>query len=241
MKISQKGLDLLKSFEGLKLTAYQDVGGTWTIGYGQTYYEDGSKVKEGDVITLERAEQLYARILPRYEDIVNRNLNGLTLLQSQFDALVSFAYNLGENPTKEALDAIRNGTFSRDFMLQYVHAGGKRIQGLVNRRNKEADLFFSETKVETVIKEVPVNNTVLTNENPIVGGIEDTKAPLFSFKTNKHRFEINGSSTKFFIYAIAVSLVVLTFSKILPTSDYMSTINNVIAFYLGMKVAGYKG
>mgnify|MGYP003404567300 CR=1 FL=1 len=241
MKISQKGVDLLKQFEGLELTAYQDVGGTWTIGHGQTYYEDGTKVKKGDVISLERAEQLYRAILPRYEDIVNRNLNGLTLLQSQFDALVSFAYNLGEKPTQEALDAIRTNTFSREFMLQYVHAGGKRIQGLVNRRNKEADLFYSETKVETIVKEVPVNNTVLTNETPIVGGIDDTKAPLFSFKTNKSRFEINGSSVKFFIYAIAISLVTLTYMKILPTSDYMTTVNNVIAFYLGMKVSGYKG
>ena len=241
MKISQKGVDLLKQFEGLELTAYQDVGGTWTIGHGQTYYEDSTKVKKGDVISAERAEQLYKAILPRYEDIVNRNLNGLTLLQSQFDALVSFAYNLGEKPTQEALQAIRDNTFSREFMLQYVHAGGKRIQGLVNRRNKEADLFYSETKVETVIKEVPVNNTVLTNENPIVGGIDDTKAPLFSFKSNKVKFEVNGSSTKFFIYAIAISLVGLTFMKVLPTSDYMATINTVIAFYLGMKVSGYKG
>lgn len=235
MKISQKGLDLLKSFEGLKLTAYQDVGGTWTIGYGQTYYEDGSKVKEGDVITLERAEQLYARILPRYEDIVNRNLNGLTLLQCQFDALVSFAYNLGENPTKEALDAIRNNTFSREFLLQYVYAGGKKIQGLINRRNKEADLYFSETKVETVVKEVPVNNPALTIDSPVVGALDDIKTPLFTIKTAKHKFEINASSTKFFMFVIALSFVWLTAKGILDKADYMNIAVAVVGFYLGMK------
>lgn len=246
MKISQKGVDLLKQFEGLELTAYQDVGGTWTIGHGQTYYEDGTKVKKGDVISLERAEQLYRAILPRYEDIVNRNLNGLTLLQSQFDALVSFAYNLGEKPTQEALDAIRTNTFSREFMLQYVHAGGKRIQGLVNRRSKEADLFYSETKVETVIKEVPVikevlvNNPTLVSDGSVIGGLDDAKSPLFSFKTNKHKFEINASSTKFFMFVIALSFVFLTYKGILDKGDYMNIAIAVLGFYLGMKTGDAK-
>lgn len=241
MKISQSGIDLLKQFEGISLDAYQDAGGTWTIGYGQTYYEDGRPVQPGDHISLEQAYSLYANILPRYEEIVNKHIGTLELTQNQFDALVSFAYNLGEGPTVEALNAIRNGTFTREFMLQYVHAGGKVIKGLVNRRNKEADLFFSGVKevIKETVKEVPVNNAIITGDGSMTVGAMEAKIPLFVVKTKNRSFEINGSSTKFFMYAIGISFIWLTAKGILGKSDYMNIAVAVVSYYLGMK-AGNK-
>lgn len=241
MKISQNGVDLLKQFEGISLDAYQDAGGTWTIGYGQTYYEDGRPVQSGDHISLEQAYSLYESILPRYEAIVNKHLGILELTQNQYDALVSFAYNLGEGPTIEAINAIKSNTFTREFMLQYVHAGGKRIQGLVNRRNKEADLFFSGVKEVTkeVIKEVPINNAYIEGEGSQTVGEAEAKIPLFMVKTKNRSFEINGSSTKFFMYAIGISFIWLTAKGILGKSDYMNIAVAVVSYYLGMK-AGNK-
>ena len=147
MKISQSGIDLLKQFEGLSLDAYQDSGGTWTIGYGQTYYEDGKPVQPGDHISLEQAYSLYANILPRYEEIVNKHIGTLELTQNQFDALVSFAFNLGLANLKSStllkkVNVNPNDRTIVDEFLKWVYAKKVFLEGLHRRRQAEANLYF---------------------------------------------------------------------------------------------------
>ena len=100
-KIGINGLKLIKEFEGCKLKAYKCPAGVWTIGYGNTFYPDGRKVKEGDVITQGEADNLLLSILDHFE----KSTDSFTIdeiSQHQFDALVSFAYNCGVNNLKNS-------------------------------------------------------------------------------------------------------------------------------------------
>ena len=152
MKTGQKGIDLIMHFEtgdnlDKYLTSYQDSVGVWTIGVGSTYYEDGTKVKKGDKITKERAIQLFSSILPRYENDVRR-LVKVPLTQNQFDALVSFTYNLGAaNLSKSTLlkkvNANPNDSSIADEFIKWNKAGGRVLAGLTRRRKSESYLYFS--------------------------------------------------------------------------------------------------
>jgi len=95
MKLSEHGLTIIKNFEGLRLSAYKDTAGVWTIGYGSTRYQDGTIVKQGDRLANQvQAEILIKNTLTAYENAVLRKIN-VPLTQNQFDALVSFTYNTG--------------------------------------------------------------------------------------------------------------------------------------------------
>lgn len=147
MKTNQKGIDLLHSFEGLRLEAYKDIVGVWTIGYGNTFYEDGSKVKEGDKITKERADQLFLNILNEFELDVIEVLK-VILSNNQFSAITSFAYNLGIGNLRAStllkkVNANPNDPSIRDEFMRWNRAGGKEVPGLTRRRKAEADLYFS--------------------------------------------------------------------------------------------------
>jgi len=139
MHTSQKGLDLIKSFEGLRLSAYKDVVGVVTIGYGTT-----SGVKMGDTITKERAEQLLREDVERFEQQVLR-LVRVPLSQGQHDALVSFVYNLGAgNLSNSTLLRLLNAGDYAGAAAQFDRwnkAGGKVLSGLVRRRAAERALF----------------------------------------------------------------------------------------------------
>lgn len=137
MKISEKGLDLIKSFEGCKLTAYLCPAGVWTIGYGHT-----KGVKEGQKITQKKADALLMEDLKRFEDHVNSYRKYYKFTQNEFDALVSFAFNLG-NINQLTKNGKRNKGQIADKMLLYTKAGGKVLPGLVKRRKAEHDLFCS--------------------------------------------------------------------------------------------------
>lgn len=147
MKTSNNGITFITKHEGLRLKAYQDSIGIWTIGIGNTYYEDGSKVKEGDEITLERANSLFRHVLTPYELGVDVRTND-NITQNQFDALVSFTYNVGvTNFSKSTLlkkiNINPNDPTIKDEFLKWSRAGGRVIQGLLNRRKAEASLYFS--------------------------------------------------------------------------------------------------
>lgn len=135
MKISEKGLELIKTFEGCKLTAYRDPVGVLTIGYGHT-----KGVKEGDKITKKKAEDFLREDLFNAERHVNGYLKKYRFKQNEYDALVSFAFNIGS-----ITQLTKNGKRSKgeiaDKMLLYVKAGGKTLHGLVKRRKAERDLF----------------------------------------------------------------------------------------------------
>lgn len=143
MKTSPKGIALIKSAEGLRLKAYPDPGTgglPWTIGYGST-----SGVTRNMVITETQAEQMLAEDLVRFERIVER-LVRVPVTQTQFDALVSFTYNVGEgNFTKSTLLRKLNAgdtAGAAEQFSRWVHAGGKVLPGLVKRRAAERAMFL---------------------------------------------------------------------------------------------------
>jgi len=139
MKISKEGIALIKKFEGIELEAYQDSVGVWTIGYGHT-----KGVKEGDNISLKKAEEMLEEELVEYEGYIN-NMVELGLEQNQFDALVAWVYNLGPTNLREStlLKVLNQGLFEEvPFEIKrWNKAGGQVLNGLVRRREAEALLF----------------------------------------------------------------------------------------------------
>lgn len=136
MKISNKGLNLIKEFEGLRLKAYKPVPTEklWTIGYG--HYG----VEEGSTCTQSQAEEYLRQDVSSSERAVNNLKRQWT--QGQFDALVSFTYNCGTGNLK-TLCANRPADIIADKILLYNKAGGKVLNGLVRRRQAERELFLS--------------------------------------------------------------------------------------------------
>ena len=140
MTTSPEGRSLIKKFEGFEKKAYQCSAGVWTIGYGHT-----GGVKPGDEVAEAEAEALLAADLAVFEAAVNAELDGLT--QNQFDALVSFTYNLGEGCLRKST-LLRLAKINpqdariRHEFLRYVYAGSKPLEGLKKRRAAEADLYF---------------------------------------------------------------------------------------------------
>ncbi|UJA61010.1 lysozyme [Enterobacter hormaechei] len=146
MQTSEKGIALIKQFEGCKLTAYQDSVGVWTIGYGWTQPVDGKPIRAGMTIKQETAERLLKTGLLSYESDVSR-LVKVGLTQGQFDALVSFTYNLGARSlsTSTLLRKLNAGDYAgaADEFLRWNKAGGKVLNGLTRRREAERALFLS--------------------------------------------------------------------------------------------------
>ena len=139
---SANALNIIKEFEGCKLTSYQDVGGTWTIGYGHT-----KGVTETDIISSAQAEALLVKELKQYENYV-RKLVKVPLFQYQFDALVSWTYNLGPTNLKNStmLMLLNKGRYDLipNEMRRWNKVNGKVLEGLVIRRDKEARLFAGD-------------------------------------------------------------------------------------------------
>lgn len=143
MKLSEKGANLIKQYEGLRLNAYQDAGGVWTIGYGHT-----AGVQPSDVITKEEADALFWADVEKFVRGVNRLKQGTRLTQSQFDAMVSFAYNCGLGALERStlLKKVKrnpNDPTIEDAFRQWRYVKGVENAGLLARRNKEIDLYFA--------------------------------------------------------------------------------------------------
>lgn len=134
MKTSNNGINLIKQFEGCRLTAYKCPAGVWTIGYGHT-----AGVKQGQKITQQQADTYLTQDLTVYEKHVN-DLK-LNLNQNQFDALVSFCYNCGAGNLRTL---VRNRTLPQiaDALLLYNKGAGVVLAGLVRRRKAERELFL---------------------------------------------------------------------------------------------------
>lgn len=137
--IGHRGLDLIKSFEGCKLTSYLCPANVWTIGYGST----GPTVKRGMTITQQEADRLLADDLTRFEHGVERVAPHTT--DNQFDALVSFAFNLGvralEGSTLLRLHNARDHAGAKAQFGRWNKAGGRVLAGLTRRRAAEAALY----------------------------------------------------------------------------------------------------
>ena len=146
MSVSNLGVDLICGFEGKRLVAYDDGVGVWTIGFGTTIYPNGIKVKKGDTCTEAQAKEYMAHDLKKFELAVNGAVT-VPLNQNQFDALVSLAYNIGTNAFKNStlVKKLNAGDYrgAADQFDVWVNAGGKRMQGLVNRRAREKALYLA--------------------------------------------------------------------------------------------------
>lgn len=150
MRLSAYGLNLIKGFEGLRLEAYKPIESEkyFTIGYG--HY--GADVRQGEKITQEQATSLLEKDLEGFEACVNSHVH-VPLNQNQYDALVSFCYNVGQSAfsTSTLLELLNEKNYqgaSLEFPL-WVHDGGKVIQGLVTRRKAEQELFNKPVIVES--------------------------------------------------------------------------------------------
>ena len=140
MKISQKGIDLIKKFEGCKLYAYRDSVGVLTIGYGHI-----KNVKAGMAITQQQAETFLKDDIKPVETLLNGM--GINYTQGQFDALVSWIFNLGQGNFKSStmykyIVAKKSDIEITDQMVKWHNAGGKPLLGLKKRRAKEANMFL---------------------------------------------------------------------------------------------------
>jgi len=147
---SAQGLAIIKKHEGLRLSSYLCPAGVPTIGYGNTRHPDGRKVILGEKLSSEKeATQLLLASLQSFEAAVNRHLPNLN--QCQFDALVSFTYNVGTGAfikstlLKKAKVNPADPSILDEFQ-KWVRGGGKVLPGLVTRRREEANLYFSLCK-----------------------------------------------------------------------------------------------
>ena len=137
MKTSDLGIQLICRFEGLRTDAYKDAVGVPTIGYGHT-----KGVQMGMKITKEQAIEFLKEDLVKAEKAVNKYADKYNFSQNQFDALVSFAFNIG---SIDQLTAKGTRTIEKiaECIPKYNKAGGKKLQGLVNRRQAELEMFKS--------------------------------------------------------------------------------------------------
>jgi lysozyme len=185
MKTSDDGVALIKLYEGCKLKAYKCPAGVWTIGYGHTTMAGEPTVVEGMKITAVEATNILKRDLKKFEDDVAQSVT-VPLSQNQFDALISFAFNVG-------IGALRKSTLLRKLnagqydavpaeLMKWTKAGGKELPGLVKRRRSEAGLWrgvddFS-FDVRAVPDEPPVKTITQSKEanGAVVAGISSAAA-----------------------------------------------------------------
>ena len=143
MKISEEGLALIKKFEGCELEAYQCAAGIWTIAYGRI-----KEVKEGHTCTQKQAEAWLDEELHEYQSYID-DMVEVDLEQCQFDALVSWVYNLGPSNLKSStlLKVLNNSEYDEvpEQIKRWNKAGGKVLEGLVRRREAEALLFLGKS------------------------------------------------------------------------------------------------
>ena len=154
MRMSQRGRELLAEWEGVELVVYKDSADLPTIGVGHLLTRDeltsgkimirGQTVRYANGLTKQQALDLLGQDLLRFEDAVNKGVR-VDLGQNQFDAIVSFTFNVGDNAFKNStlLKVLNQGRHNEvpNQLRRWVYAGNKKIQGLANRREKEIQLW----------------------------------------------------------------------------------------------------
>jgi lysozyme len=150
MKVSDKGLELIRKHEGFSAKPYLCPAKVPTIGYGNTFYADGSKVTMSDAsLTKDAANSLLRVVVAKFEKCVNECVVP-EIEQNKFDALVSFAYNLGCGSIKKStllkkVNANKDDLSIAKEFLRWNKAGGKVLRGLTKRRTDEANYYFGDT------------------------------------------------------------------------------------------------
>ena len=141
-RINAAGLSHVKRWEGLRTRAYRDVAGILTIGYGHTSAAGAPVVKDGMTITEAEAEEILRRDLQKFEERVERFVK-VPLTDNQHAVIVSFDFNTGKLDKSTLLKKLNKGDYDAvpTELMKWVHAGGKKVKGLVNRRAAEAGLW----------------------------------------------------------------------------------------------------
>lgn len=145
-QVNQEGLNLIKEFEGFRNRAYLCPANVWTIGYGNTFYQDGRKVKQGDRISEPEAEKLLKVTVQKFADQVGELIK-VPVTSNQFSALLSLAYNIGVGAFARStlLSMLNTGKSKQDVAIQFLRwdkANGRTLTGLQRRREREMELFL---------------------------------------------------------------------------------------------------
>ncbi|KAA6204553.1 MAG: lysozyme [Candidatus Tokpelaia sp.] len=191
-QINAQGLEHIKRWEGLRLRAYLCPGGAWTIGYGHTVAAGPPAVVKGMVIDEMRAEALLLQDLQHYEAAVVRLVRA-PLSDNQFSALVSFAYNIGTAAfAKSRIPALINkGNYHAvpAELMRYVYAGGKRLEGLVNRRAAEAGLWAKGDFVSSSAQRAEPKREMRWLAPEVVAPLAGSAAGLAAFADGQGPFQ----------------------------------------------------
>lgn len=192
-RIGQAGLALIKQFEGCRLIAYQCSAGVWTIGYGHTV-----GVYKGMKITQKKAETYLLQDVAKFEKYINNPSYvpfTAQLNQNQFDALVSFAFNLGQGNVKKLCTG-RTINQIPSAMQQYCKAAGKTLPGLQRRRKAEAALYNKRVKSCTGVTTTTVKETEDYNMNTIKKGSKGNAVKVWQIIIGTTADGIFGSGTE---------------------------------------------
>ena len=186
-KTATKGIELIKEFEGCRLTAYKCPAGVWTIGYGHTGTVDGKAIASGMTITAAKATELLRKDLATFEAAVNSYVTA-PITQNMFDALVSFSFNCGAGALKgstllKKLNAKDYNEAAAEFP-KWNKAGGTVLNGLVRRRERERQLFLynHEEVTQTSPDGFRVGDSVILNGYLYVDSYASIKG---KYMTNK--------------------------------------------------------
>jgi lysozyme len=162
-KIAKPGLDLIKSFEGLQLTAYLDIVGVPTIGYGCTNGITKDDVKNKRSITEQQATDMMLHELEQFENGVEKCVT-IPISQNQFDALVAFSYNVGLGALQKStlLKILNAGDVSgaAEQFLRWNKAGGAEVKGLTRRRQAERSLFLKSDAPASQLPDGPSDDEI---------------------------------------------------------------------------------
>ena len=202
MKTSDKGIKLIKEFEGCRLTAYKCPAGVWTIGYGHTGKVDGKLICSGMKITATKAVSLLKSDLVAFEKAVS-NCKALTFKpnQNQFDALVSFSFNCGVGSLNTLVKNRDAKTVSSKLLL-YNKANGKELAGLTRRRKAEKELFDTPVKSSKKTESRDVKKSLKKGSKiKIKSGAKDAntkrKYASFVYKTTYTVMSVSGDYVVF--------------------------------------------
>ncbi len=242
MVTSQKGIDLIKKWEGFYNLAYLDPVGVWTIGYGTTNSDfniTNVRIKQGLYISQALAEKwLKASLTQKYEPKVNKYNKIYNFTQNEFDALVSFCYNIG------SIDQLtKNGTRTKqqikEHWLAYSNAGGKQLQGLLNRRKDELNLFNSNSTP------TPAPNIEKLARDVIAGKYGNGEArkkalgSLYSVVQAKVNEILKGNNTSIYYTVVKGDNLTKIAKKYGVTIKYLKDLNNIKnanLIYVGQKI-----
>ncbi len=241
METSQNGINLIKKWEGCYLVAYLCPAGVWTIGYGTTNSDfniTNTRIKQGLIISESVAENwLKKSVKQKYEPLVNKYQKVYNFNQNEYDALISFCYNIG------SIDQLtKNGKRNREeikaHFLSYCNAGGKQLQGLLNRRKEELALFSkganaSSEDIDKIARDVIAGK---------YGNGEDRKkalGELYAVVQKRVNEILKGSNSSIYYTVVKGDNLTKIAKKYGVTIKYLKDLNNIKnanLIYVGQKI-----